>query len=44
MKDVQTLPGDFKIGQAIYTVKYPDDLALLAEEETLLQGVTDSLN
>jgi hypothetical protein len=30
--------GDFKIGgQVIRTVKYADDLVLLAEEETVLQ-------
>jgi hypothetical protein len=31
--------GDFKIGgQVIRTVKYADDLVLLAKEETVLQG------
>jgi hypothetical protein len=29
--------GDFKIGQVIRTVKYADDLVLLAKEETVLQ-------
>jgi hypothetical protein len=34
--------GDFKTGgQAIRTVKYADDLVLLAEKETVLQGVID---
>ena len=32
--------GDFRIGQVIPTVKYADDL-LLAQEETVLQGMTD---
>jgi hypothetical protein len=37
--------GDFKIGrQVIGTVKYADDLVLLAGEETLLQGVVDRLS
>jgi hypothetical protein len=36
--------GDFKIGgQAIRTVKYADDLVLLAKEETVLQGMVDRL-
>jgi len=36
--------GYFKIrGKAICTVKYADYLVLLAEEETLLQGVIDRL-
>ena len=34
--------GDFKIrGQVTDSVKYVDDLLLLAKEETVLQGVTD---
>jgi hypothetical protein len=34
--------GDFKIeGQVICTVKYTDDLVLLAEEEAVLQGVIE---
>jgi hypothetical protein len=34
--------GDFKIGkQVIFTVKYADDLVLLAEEEMVLQGMND---
>jgi hypothetical protein len=37
--------GDFKIGeQVIGTVKYADDLVLLAREETVLQGVVDRLS
>jgi hypothetical protein len=35
--------GDFKIGQEIRTVKYADDLVLLAREEKLLQGMNDRL-
>jgi len=36
--------GDFKFGgQIIQTVKYADDLVLMAKEETVLQGVTDKL-
>jgi hypothetical protein len=36
--------GDFKIGgQVIHTVKYADDLVLLANEKIILQGITDSL-
>jgi hypothetical protein len=36
--------GDFKIGgQVIGTVRYADDLVLLAREETVLQGVVDRL-
>jgi len=35
--------GDFKIGQVICTVKYTDDLVLLAEEEAVLQGVIERL-
>jgi hypothetical protein len=34
--------GDFKIGgQIIRTVKYADDLVLLAKEEKVLQGMID---
>ena len=37
--------GDFKIGgQIIHTVKYADDLVLLAKEETVLQDMIDKLN
>jgi hypothetical protein len=36
--------GDFTIGgQVIRTVKYADDLVLLAKEETVLQGMVDRL-
>jgi hypothetical protein len=36
--------GVFKIvGQVIGTVKYADDLVLLAKEDTVLQGVVDRL-
>jgi len=40
---VQLLPyeGDIKIqGQVIHTVKYADDVLLMAKEETVLQGTT----
>jgi len=33
-----------KIGQVIRTVKYANDLVLLAKEETLLEGTIDRLN
>jgi hypothetical protein len=37
-------PGDFKIGgQIIHTVKYADDLVLLAKEEKVLQDMIDKL-
>ena len=36
--------GDFKIGgPIIHTVKYTDELVLLAKEENLLQDMTDKL-
>jgi hypothetical protein len=35
--------GDFKIGQAIHTAKYVDDLMLLAKEEKVQQGMVDRL-
>jgi hypothetical protein len=35
--------GDFKRGGLIRTVKYADDLELLAEEGTVLQGMIDRL-
>ena len=36
--------GDFNIGgQIIQTVKYADDLILMAKEETVLQGMIDKL-
>ena len=42
----QALDGleDFNIGgQIIQTVKYADDLVLMAKEETVLQGMIDKL-
>jgi len=36
--------GDFNIGgQIVQTVKYADDLVLLAKEEKVLQGMIDKL-
>jgi hypothetical protein len=36
--------GDFKIGgQIIHTMKYADELVLLAKEETMLQDMIDKL-
>ena len=36
--------GDFKIGgQIINTLKYADDLVLLAKEEKVLQDIIDNL-
>jgi hypothetical protein len=36
--------GDFKIGgQVIHTVKYADDVVLLAKEEKVLQDMFDKL-
>ena len=36
--------GDFKVGgKIIQTVKYADDLVLMAKEETVLQGIIDKL-
>ena len=36
--------GEFKIGrQIVYTVKYADDLVLLAKEEKVLQEMIDKL-
>ena len=36
--------GDYKIGgQIIYTVKYADDLVVLAKEEKVLQDMIDKL-
>ena len=36
--------GDFNIGgQIIQTVKYADELVLMAKEETVLQGMIDKL-
>ena len=43
-KDAMDGLGDFNIGgQIIQTVKYADDLVLMAKEETVLQGITDKL-
>ena len=40
----QSRVGDFKRGgQIIHTVKYADDLVLLAKEEKVLQDMTDKL-
>jgi predicted nucleotidyltransferase len=37
--------GDFKIGgEIIHTVKYADDLVLLAKEEKALQNMIDKLS
>jgi hypothetical protein len=35
--------GDFKIGQIINTLKYADDLVLLAKEEMVLQIMIDKI-
>ena len=36
--------GDFKIGgQIIHTVRYADDLVLLAKEEAVLQGMIERI-
>jgi hypothetical protein len=35
--------GDFKAGLVMHTVKYIEDLLLLAKEEMVLQGTTDGL-
>ena len=43
-KEVVEWFGDFKIGgQIIHTVKYAEDLMLLAEEEKVLQDMIDKL-
>jgi hypothetical protein len=34
---------DFRVGQIISTVRYADDLVLLAKEETTPQSMTDKL-
>jgi hypothetical protein len=40
----QVRSGDCKIGgQVIHTVKYADDLVLLAKEEKMLQDMIDKL-
>jgi hypothetical protein len=44
IKEALEMFGDFKIvGQIIRTVKYADDIVLLAKEETVLRGVIDRL-
>jgi len=44
-KETSEGSGDFKIGgQVIHTVKYVEDLQLLAREEAVLQGMTERLN
>jgi len=41
-KEVLERFGDFKIGgHVICTVKYANDLVLLAKEETVLHGITE---
>jgi hypothetical protein len=35
--------GDFKMGQVIRSVKYADELVLLAKEETVLQGMINGI-
>jgi hypothetical protein len=35
--------GDFKTGQVIHTMKYADELVLLAKEDVVLQGMIGSL-
>ena len=43
-KDALEGYGDFKIGRKIiHTVKYADDLVLLAKEENVLQDINDKL-
>jgi hypothetical protein len=43
-KEVSEGFGDFDIGgQIIHTVKYVDDLVLLAKEEKVLQDIIDKL-
>jgi hypothetical protein len=43
-KDVLEGLGDFKVlGEATDTVKYAVELLMLAEEETVIQGVTERL-
>jgi hypothetical protein len=44
VKDALVWFGDFKIeGQIIHTVKYADDLVLLAKEGKVLQDMIDTL-
>jgi len=43
-KEALEVLGDFKIGgQIIHTVKYADDLVLLAKEQKVLQDMIDKL-
>jgi hypothetical protein len=42
-KEVLEGYGGFKTGQLIRTMKYADDLVLLAKYETVLQGMIDRL-
>jgi hypothetical protein len=42
-KEVAEGFGYFRIGEGICTVKYADDLVLLAKDETALQGIIDRL-
>jgi hypothetical protein len=39
----KALEGFGDSGQIIHTVKYAEDVVLLAKEETVLQGMTDRL-
>jgi len=44
MKEALEGFGDFNIGgQIVHTVKYADDLVLLAKEEKVLQDMIDNL-
>ena len=43
-KEVLDGLGDFNVGgQIMQTVKYADDLVIMAKEETVLQGMIDKL-
>jgi hypothetical protein len=42
-KEALEVFGDFKIGQVIFTVKYANDLVLLAKEEVVLHGMIGRL-
>jgi len=35
--------ADFKVGLVMHTVKFTEDLVLLAKEEMVLQGMIDGL-
>ena len=44
IKEALVRLGDFNIGgQIVQTVKYADDIVLMAKEETVLQGMIDKL-